>query len=448
MELRTEIKRRLRESRNWLDVIDQLEHEAEQGPTDAEKSQRFFELAETCDEVLLQKNRAMQYYQRALKLNRANAQALGRLRDIYEEMGNLDMVAKLLELEMKVSTDAGQRAHLQGLLGRARLDLRQREQAMPHLVAAANARPDDQGIAEALAVALADAGNWLQEAERLQAEAETADTTTAARLLLRVARILALEVPDDPAYEETLKRVLANDPQNVEANFLLEQHLALKQRMDEIADLHEKRAFAVADEHERAALYRTFASLWALRWNDEERMAGFYRKALESYYSEGVEDFPGHLAAFNIVRQILAVREEWDEAVELCSMALAVPNLPPEDGAVIATAGGLIAWRELHDENKARAFFRRVAAVAPESLEVQAFEKEHGAVGGKPAPAPAPEPAPEPEPVTPPPVKLAEAPKPAPAPEPAPAPAAPSAPVAAAPSAPIAAPDSDIAREA
>src|SRR5512137_344451 len=197
MDLRTGLKRRLRDSRNWLEVLDELEKEAEQGKTDQEKSDRYFGVAEVCEEVFLNKQRALQNYQRAFKLNVKNVQALQRARRIYRETGNLELVAKLLEFELKVTADPNGQAVLQGELGRVRMDLRKKDQAMPHLLAAANVRPDDPAVADTLAAALAHAGNWLQEAERLAAEAGGVDSASAARILMKVARILALEVPDD-----------------------------------------------------------------------------------------------------------------------------------------------------------------------------------------------------------------------------------------------------------
>src|SRR5207302_8285143 len=140
------------------------------------------------------------------------------------------------------------------------------------------------------------------EAERLTKQAGKADSATAARIMLRVARIYRLEVPADPMYIDALQKVVSNEPQHEQANFLLEGALGSQKRFDDIVHLHENRAFACADESEQAELYRRFASMWALRWNDVERSAHFYRKALQAYYGDGISQgasFPGHLAAFS-----------------------------------------------------------------------------------------------------------------------------------------------------
>ena len=276
MELRQDIKQRLRTARSWPTLIEELEREVEQvEPRKTSRRSGSSSSVELCEDLFLRKDRAMVHYQAAFKLSPSDARALERARAIYREMGNLEMVATLLGLELKVTTDPARKADVEGRLGVALLDLGKRDQALQHLEAAAAARPDDGEIRDALAAANYDREDWLGEAERLTKQAEKADSSAAARIMLRVARIYRLEVPADPAYLEALHKVVANEPQHEQANFLSKARSARQKRFDEIVKLHEQRAFACADEREQAELYRRFASMWALRWNDVERSALF-----------------------------------------------------------------------------------------------------------------------------------------------------------------------------
>jgi tetratricopeptide (TPR) repeat protein len=271
MELRQDIKQRLRTARSWPTLIEELEREVEQVEQKEIKAQRLFELGELCEDLFLRKDRAMVHYQAAFKLSPSDARALERARAIYREMGNLEMVATLLGLELKVTSDPARKAEVEGKLGVALLDLGKRDQAAQHLESASSARPEDGEIRDALSAANYDREDWLGEAERLSKQAEKADSATAARIMLRVARIYRLEVPADPAYIDALQKVVQNEPQHEQANFLLEGALGAQKRFDDIVKLHENRAFACADESDQAELYRRFASMWALRWNDVER---------------------------------------------------------------------------------------------------------------------------------------------------------------------------------
>ena len=110
MELRQEIRQRLRSARSWPSLIEELEKEADQIQAKDQKARRLYELGELCEDLFLRKDRAMIHYQAAFKLSPQDARALERAREIYREMGNLEMVAKLLELEWKVTADAARLA--------------------------------------------------------------------------------------------------------------------------------------------------------------------------------------------------------------------------------------------------------------------------------------------------------------------------------------------------
>src|SRR5215813_4378742 len=166
MELPPEIRQRLRGARSWPGLIEELEREVEQVEPKEAKAQRLFELGELCEDLFLRKDRAMVHYQAAFKLSPSDARALERARAIYREMGNLEMVATLLGLELKVTPDPEHKAEVEGKLGIALLDLGKRDQATPHLETAAEARPDDTEVADALRTAQYDREDWLGEAER------------------------------------------------------------------------------------------------------------------------------------------------------------------------------------------------------------------------------------------------------------------------------------------
>src|SRR5205807_5338940 len=238
----------------------------EQVPGASERSELLYQLGEVCEETFLRKDRAMLNYQKAFKVNPQNTRAIQRARAIYREMANLEMLAKLCEIELKLTHDGGRKAEIFGELGLALLELRQRDKAIDCLETAFAVRPDDLPVVEALTAAKAHRDGWKKALARFQAEAEQSSSEAAARLWLRIARVHALEDPDSADYEQALRRVVANDPQNDEGNFLYEQLLAARKQWDAIIELHERRAYAAAEE-DRARLYRRFAPIWAVRWN-------------------------------------------------------------------------------------------------------------------------------------------------------------------------------------
>lgn len=443
MQLRTEIRARLRSSGDWHKVVDELEREAEGLSTEAERSELLYEVGQLAEEVFPDRDRSLALYQRAWKLHPQNLKALSRARHVYREMGRLEMVAKVGELELKAEADATRRSELAALVGEALLDLGQKDKAAQVLEAAVEAHPESSRLRDALTTARYDAEDWLSEVERLSAEAEKADSATAARMCLRAARILHIEMAEDPAYEQMLRRVVKFDPQDESANYLLEALLAKAERWEDLVEHHEKRAYAAADDGDRATLYRRFALEWIQRFKDRERAAVFFAKALEACYENGADQLPSQVAAFALLREILGARKEWGRLLQLTDQALAAP-LGEDEKLYAATLAGVVAWKELGDFDKARAYFDHVRRVAPENAALAEFDaasaatlptpvaavvQEAAALGGAvsttpptsspPEPVHVPDPVPVavPAPISTPPVAAA-----APAPAPAPAP--------------------------
>src|SRR5262249_29388171 len=157
MELRSDIKRGLRSTRDFLGLIDTLEREAEAVESTSERSKRLYDLAEACEEIFLGKDRAMANYQKAFKVNQQNTAALRRARSIYREMANLEMVAKLCEIEIKLTSDGNRKAEILGELGATLIELRvaqdgnpTRDRAIDCLEAAFAVRSEDATVREPL----------------------------------------------------------------------------------------------------------------------------------------------------------------------------------------------------------------------------------------------------------------------------------------------------------
>ena len=96
MELRSDVKQRLRDSQNWQSVLEELEKDVEKIEAKDARARALVQLGVTCEELFLRKDRAMVHYQAAFKLHPQDTTSLERASRIYREMGNLEMVATLL----------------------------------------------------------------------------------------------------------------------------------------------------------------------------------------------------------------------------------------------------------------------------------------------------------------------------------------------------------------
>lgn len=380
--MRTEIKDRLWRSRDWLSAIDELEQEANGVESPEERSKVLFELAKLSEEIVPERDRALAIYQRAWKSNPDNTEALRCARQVYQELGRLEMVAKVGALELAKHAGNGD---LAALVGEALVDCGQRERALPVLEIAMEANPESAHVRDAMAAAQYDPEFWADSVERLEAEAERADGETAARMLLRAARILHTETPDDPRIEAMARRVLAAEPQNESASFLLELVLAAKERWDDLQAHHETRAQAASSSEERAALYRRFAFEWVQRFRDRDRGALFFSKAVVAASQNGHSHLRSLVAAFSLLRESLGARSDWEQFLSLADQIL--PFVSGSQKLYVAAQAGVVAWKHVEDLDRAVLYFGMVRELAPDAPDLGDFVGEFGEFEGAAAPA-------------------------------------------------------------
>jgi tetratricopeptide (TPR) repeat protein len=373
MDTRTLLRERLRRSRDWSATIDELEKELEASGSKPEQSERLFELASLVEDVIPERERALGLYQRAWKLYPDNLKALSRAREVYGEIGRFEMVAKLGEMELRSPLAP---INLAQIVGEAMLDSGQRDKAGPILERALELTPDSVRVQDALLTLDYDPELWTDQVERLMSQAEKFDDATQVRMLVRAARILRIEAPDDERLEETVKRILALDINEPSANFMYETLLAKGERWDELEAHHKRRAERAPDHAQRVEALRMFALEWVQRFKDRNRGAKFFEAALRATASNGAAPMRSVVAAFTLLRQVYGERNEWDELLGAAESIL--DRIAGEDRLFIAIQAGQIAFDKANDIAKARRFFAIAAGIEPQNPSVQDFVEAVG----------------------------------------------------------------------
>ena len=340
----------------------------EESGTKPEQSERLFELAALVEDVIPERERALGLYQRAWKLHPDNLKALSRAREVYGEIGRFEMVAKLGEMELRSPLASN---NLAQIVGEAMLDSGQKDKALPVLQRALERTPDSIRVKDALAALSYDPEFWTDEVERLSDEADRFDESTAVRMLVRAARILRIEAPEDVRLEELLKRVLAKDIEEPSTNFIYETVLSNTQRWEELEAHHNRRADRAPDHSAKVEALRTFALEWVQRFKDRDRGAKFFNAAIKTTASNGTSPMKSVVAAFTLLRQVQGERGEWKELLDVAELVL--DRLAGEDKLYIAVQAGHIAFDKVNDIARARKFFAIAAGVEPQNPNVQDF---------------------------------------------------------------------------
>src|SRR3954468_16949576 len=116
MDLEQRLKQ-LESHHDWQGLAEALEQNLAAAQDQTVKAELHLRLGGLLFRQFLQGVRALKHFQDAFKLNPALIEALGEARAIYWELGKLNMVQKLLELQLKSTQDAATRVALFRELG-------------------------------------------------------------------------------------------------------------------------------------------------------------------------------------------------------------------------------------------------------------------------------------------------------------------------------------------
>src|SRR5262249_55900891 len=148
-------------------------------------------------------------------------ESLESARAIYWSLGKLNMVQKLLELELKAVKDGPQASMLLLELGDVLCDVGDYDKATATYARALAASGGGNTEASAcLEDVQAEAGSWQAHVAQLLRKAHEADGATKARLFLRAARVAKRFAPEEVS--AMLEKAYVADPMSKEAAALYE----------------------------------------------------------------------------------------------------------------------------------------------------------------------------------------------------------------------------------
>ncbi|HEX3854143.1 MAG TPA: tetratricopeptide repeat protein, partial [Polyangiaceae bacterium] len=318
----------------------------------------------------LQGVRALKHFQDAYKLNPSLFDALSEARAIYWELGKLNMVQKLLELQLKSAPDARVKSALFKELGDVLCDVGEYERAAESYAKAlqnAEGKPGD--IGERLLDAQVGADEWQDRIAALLRSAHEAPTSVdSSAIFLRAARIARRFAPTE--YEGILAQAYAADPASASAAALYEGLLVEAQRTEAILETQREALKRIEAPVAKADASFRFGARWALRHQNLEVGGQFLEESLRLD--------PTREPAFTFLKDALGVRGgEWERVLRLADEVSDRAGISASAGYLLAS-GGLIAWREGGDLIRARKFFERLSRVDPTHPALQAFEAQIG----------------------------------------------------------------------
>jgi tetratricopeptide (TPR) repeat protein len=354
--------------RDWQGLVEELEKSTSSG-TNEEKARVHLRLGRLLEGKFLAGVKALKHFQDAYKLNSASGESLARARSVYWDLGKLNMVQKLLEMELKTSKEGPHAVELLLELGDVLSDGGDYDKATSTYARALSLSQGGSAAASAsLEDVQADSGSWQSHVAQLVRASNETQSEAKSRVLLRAARIAKRFAPDE--FEGLLLRAYTADPQSKQVAALYEGILAEGARFEELDRVQQGALAQLGDRLAKGAAALAFG----VRWVSRHQNADVGAKWLE----EAVKLDAGNEGAFQYLRDLHGKKGgEWERVLGLAEEA-STQVTDVDNTAFMLAQAGTIAWRSLGNLIRAKASFERLKSIVPDHPTLLAFEAQIG----------------------------------------------------------------------
>jgi golgin subfamily B member 1 len=369
MDLQDRLKQ-LENVRDWQGLVEELEKGIQSQSANEAKASFHLRLGQVLEQKFLAGVKALKHFQDAYKLNPALAESLEAARSVYWALGKLNMVQKLLELELRTHKDGPQATALLIELGDVLCDLGDYDKATSTYARALATSNGQSGEARAcLEDVQAESGSWQTHVAQLtKSTADESDDAAKSRLFLRAARITRRFSPDDVL--EMLERAYSADPSSKQVAALYEGSMAEAGKLEQLEQVQARILANVADITARAKTGHIFGTRWVSRHQNVDVGSKFLE--------ESIKLDPENEGAFHYLRDAYGRKGgDWDRVLTLAEEAVTHAGENGNATFLLAQAG-TIAWRQLGNLIRARTVFERLSQIEPRHPQLLAFEAQIG----------------------------------------------------------------------
>ncbi len=356
--------------RDWQGLVEELEKGIAGGAANTAKADYHLKLGQVLQNKFLAGVKALKHFQDAYKLNPALLESLESARAIYWSLGKLNMVQKLLELELKAVKDGPVASALLLELGDVLCDVGDYDKATStyarSLAASGGENPEARACLEDVK---AESGSWQAHVAQLLRKAHEAPNGGArSRLFLRAARVAKRFAPQETT--AMLEKAYVADPSSKQIAALYEGQLAEEGTLELLEHMQLQILEQIGDLQARSALALSFGTRWVSRHQNVDVGAKFLE--------ESIQLDPESEGAFHYLRETYGRKGgDWDRVLTIAEEAATRAGGNGNATFLLAQAG-TIAWRQTGNLIKAKTVFQRLAALEPEHPQLRAFEAQIG----------------------------------------------------------------------
>jgi golgin subfamily B member 1 len=359
----------LENHQDWYGLAEALNEALSEVSDNAVKAGLHLRLGRVLHVHFLQGVKALKHFQDAYKLNPAVTVSLAEAMQVYGELGKLNMVQKMLEMQLKYASGSDDVARMSKELGDVLCDGGQYDRAVAAYAHALEVLPNvDSDLSQLLADVQTSDDQWQDRlAGILRLAHATSDPAIKSEAFTRAARIARRYAPAEA--EGMLTQAYVSNFKNESAVALLENMLVESERTEAILRI-QLSVLESLPEESKAEAFLAFGARWALRHQNVEVSGQFLLEAFRRnpslaqsiiYLREHVEEWPSGCAG------ILAVVDSVLETVEFS-----------EDARGTLAVAGLMAWQNLNDVSRAKTYFDRLARLDAEHPTILNFVGQVG----------------------------------------------------------------------
>ena len=363
--------------RDWQGLVEELEKGIQSSSANEAKAGFHLRLGQVLEGKFLSGVKALKHFQDAYKLNPALGESLEAARAVYWSLGKLNMVQKLIELELRSQKEGPVASDLLLELGDVLCDLGDYDKATSTYARSLATSGGTNAEARAcLEDVQAESGSWQPHVSSLIQAATDATRDQQCRLYLRAARVARRFQPE--AVLDLLERGYAADPQNKQAAALFEGALGEAGKLDDLESVQNRILQAETSRERRAQLALVFGTRWVSRHQNVDIGSKFLEEAIKLD--------PENEGAFQYLRDAYGRKGgDWDRVLSLAEEAVTHAGENGNATFLLAQAG-TIAWRQLGNLIRARTVFERLSQISPEHPILRAFELQIGESLSSPPP--------------------------------------------------------------
>ena len=345
----------------WEELIEILSQQAVILTNDEEVVEKYLQIGELWESRLNSPDRAIDAYRQALTLDEKCLDAMRALEHLYGQQERWYDILDIYQMMTAVLTDPARKVEVLNRQGALQVEqLQDTSGAIDTYRRVLGLQPESADAVEAVEVLYRRDERWEELADVYELHLNAVDDVeyqNAIRTMM--AEVYQLSLGDHQRAIESLLPILDQDPLNSGALTSLAALYDELEDWDRCIEMLIKQVDASSELDERCAIQSKIGKLYQDRLDDNDSAETWYRKALTADNN--------HLPSLEGLKDVYAVRGDWEEAIRVLQMMEAGSRQLDEKSRYLLEIGELYRT-QVDDQTVAIDYFEQAIDLWPDNV--------------------------------------------------------------------------------